>query len=156
MVIIGATISFGRLLLNMSRWAQLGVAACCLALATCHYPAESGTPSPSADTFRVESVAIRIGDATTQVTGAAVTSGFFRETKVQPLLGRVFLGQEYRLGSARVVVLGASFWQRLFGGDPGIIGKTLLVDGQQCTIIGILPERFTVPTGTALWLPQQR
>jgi hypothetical protein len=140
----------------MMRYAQLGVAAWCLALAACNDPAVSGAPSPSADTFRVESFTVRIGDTTTQMAGAAVTNGFFRATKVQPLLGRLFLDQEFRLGSARVVLLGGALWHRHFGGDPVVIGKTLLVNGQQYTIIGILPERFAVPTGATLWLPQQR
>jgi hypothetical protein len=97
---------------------------------------------------------IRVGEAIDKVKGASVTSAFFREAKVLPLLGRLFLDEEYQIASARVVVIAASLWQRQFGGDPALIGKALRVNQQQCTIVGILPKTFQFPTSAELWMPQ--
>jgi putative ABC transport system permease protein len=85
-----------------------------------------------------------------------VTNAFFREAKVLPLLGRLFLDEEYRAASPRVVVIATSLWQRRFGGDPALIGKTLSVNERQYTVVGILPETFQFPTGAELWMPQNR
>ena len=91
-----------------------------------------------------------------KVNGAAVTSAFFREAKVLPLLGREFLKEEYQSASARVVVMAASLWHRRFGGDPALIGKSLHINERQYIVVGILPETFQFPTGAELWIPQNR
>ena len=75
-----------------------------------------------------------------KVNGAAVTSAFFREAKVLPLLGREFLKEEYQSASARVEVMAASLWHRRFGGDPALIGKSLHINERQYIVVGILPE----------------
>jgi hypothetical protein len=90
------------------------------------------------------------------VNGASVASAFFREAKVLPMVGRLFLDKEYQIADAGVVVIAASFWQRRFGGDPAVIGRTLSVNGQQCTLVGILPMTFQFPTNAELWIPQNR
>ena len=133
-------------------------AALCLTLAACNRPTESAVSPPSADSFRAESFEVRVGEAVEKVNGASVTSDFFREAKVLPLVGRrLFLEKEYQAASARVpVVMADSLWQRRFGGDPATIGKTLSVNGQQCVIVGILPKTFQFPTGAELWMPQNR
>jgi predicted permease len=72
-----------------------------------------------------------------------VSGNFFTTLGVQPLLGRFILPSE---GSATalnpVIVLGYSFWQTRFGGDPGIVGKTVLYNGRPITVIGITPKEF--------------
>jgi putative ABC transport system permease protein len=108
------------------------------------------------DSFRAEPFEVRVGEAIEKVNGASVTNAFFRETKVLPMLGRVFLDEEYQAASTPVVVIAASLWQRQFGGDPALIGKTLSVNQRQCTIVGILPKTFQFPTGAELWMPQNR
>jgi hypothetical protein len=85
-----------------------------------------------------------------------VTGAFFRDTKVLPLLGREFLDKEYQTANPRVAIMAASLWQRRFAGDPALIGQTLNINGQQHTIVGILPNTFQFPTGTELWVPQNR
>jgi len=125
-------------------------------LAACNRPAETSAPPPSADSFHLELLDVRIGDAVEKVNGAAVTSAFFREAKVLPLLGREFLDEEYETASARVVVMAASLWQRRFDGDPALIGKTLDINERPYTIVGVLPKAFQFPTGAELWMPQNR
>jgi hypothetical protein len=135
-----------------------GAIVLCLALTGCHSPAESAASasSPSAESFRAEVFEIRIGETAEKVNGASVTSTFFREAKALPMVGRLFLDKEYRAADARVVVIAASFWQRRFGGDPALIGRTLSVNQQQCTVVGILPKTFQVPAGAEVWMPQNR
>jgi putative ABC transport system permease protein len=140
----------------MTRHAWIGAAVLCLTLAACNGPAKPAASIPSADSFRAEPFEVRVGEAIERVNGALVTNAFFREAKVQPLLGRVFLDEEYQVAAVPVVVIAASLWQRQFGGDRAIIGKTLSVNQQRCTIVGILPKTFQFPTGAELWMPQNR
>ncbi len=72
-----------------------------------------------------------------------VTGNYFSSLGVQPALGRLFLPAEGEAGGKDpYVVLGYSFWQKRFGGDPGILGKQALVDGQETTIIGVAQKGF--------------
>jgi hypothetical protein len=62
---------------------------------------------------------------------------------VKPLLGRLFVpGEGDRPGEALNLILGYSFWQKRFAGEPGVIGKYVAVDGKPATIIGIVPNEF--------------
>ncbi|HEY7183779.1 MAG TPA: ABC transporter permease [Blastocatellia bacterium] len=75
-----------------------------------------------------------------KVSGSAVTVGFFRTLGVAPILGRDFLYEEDRGGmDNRVVILGARFWRNKFNGDPKIIGKTLRLNDQIYTVVGVAP-----------------
>ncbi|MBO0724425.1 MAG: ABC transporter permease [Blastocatellia bacterium] len=75
-----------------------------------------------------------------KVAGSVVTAGFFRVLGVSPILGRDFLYEEDRGGlDNRVVILGNRFWKERFGGDPQIIGKTLRLNDQSHTVVGVLP-----------------
>jgi hypothetical protein len=136
--------------------AWVAAVALCCALAGCDHSAKSAASTPSADSSRAEVFEVRIGEATEKVNGASVTSAFFREAKVLPMVGRLFLEKEYQIADARVIVIAASFWQRRFGGDPALVGRTLTVNHQQCTVVGILPKTFQFPTDAELWMPQNR
>ncbi len=71
-----------------------------------------------------------------------VTSGFFSTLHVQPALGRLISPDDDRPGAARVVVLSHGFWQRRFGGDPSMVGRSISLNARPATVIGILPEDF--------------
>src|SRR6266436_6741108 len=96
------------------------------------------------------------GNEATHVQSETVSADLFPLLGVQPLLGRVFLPKEDEPGN-HVVVLGHDFWQRRFGGDRGIIGRPITLDGQQFQIIGVMPPRFTYPLRFSnppeLWIP---
>src|SRR5262249_45654240 len=73
------------------------------------------------------------------VSGAWVTVGWLSTLGVQPILGRGFLPEEADPGRDRVMILSHAYWQHRFGGDPHIVGTSLLVDNVPHTIIGVLP-----------------
>jgi predicted permease len=73
----------------------------------------------------------------------SVTGNYFSALGVKPALGRLFLpGEGEKPGEELLVVLGYSFWQNKFGGDPHVIGKSVRVDGRQATVIGVTPREF--------------
>jgi predicted permease len=72
-----------------------------------------------------------------------VTGNYFSGLGLQPALGRLFLPAEAEAGGKDpYIVLGYDFWQKRFGGDPGVVGKQALLDGQEATIIGVSPKGF--------------
>jgi putative ABC transport system permease protein len=87
--------------------------------------------------------------------GIRVTENFFRTLGVQPLLGRVFNPDEDRPGGANVAMLSYAFWQKRFGGDQGILGQAVTLNGTPFTVIGVMPATLTFPFGqTQVWLPR--
>jgi putative ABC transport system permease protein len=89
------------------------------------------------------------------VLAIAVSSDLFPLLGVQPLLGRGFLPDEDQPGNERAVVLSHAFWRDDLGGTPDAIGKTLILDGQSYTIIGVMPPHFMFPVASerAFWVP---
>ena len=71
-----------------------------------------------------------------------VSANFFSVLGVNPILGRTFQAGEDRPGGNRVTVLTYGFWQRRFGGDPGVIGRGLTINGEGYEVIGVLPASF--------------
>ncbi len=90
-----------------------------------------------------------------RIEGARVTASFFSVLGVAPLLGRTFLPDEDRPQAERTVILSYGLWQRRFGADPSIVGRSLILDGSDYTVLGILPGSFQfAPMGKAqLWVP---
>ncbi len=70
------------------------------------------------------------------------TSQFFKVFGVSPLMGRTFEEGEDHAGREKVVVLSHGFWQRRFGGDTGIVGRKILLDGEPYDVIGVMPVGF--------------
>lgn len=101
---------------------------------------------------------LSLGDRSRIALGQVVTSNHFAMLGVQPLLGRLLVPSDDDPASPRVVVLSHRMWQREFGGDPAIAGKTLTLRGLPYAIAGVAPATFTgvVPLLTPeLWLPVQ-
>jgi putative ABC transport system permease protein len=88
-----------------------------------------------------------------RVDGRIVTGNFFDVLGAQAALGRTFGEAEDKVGAPRVVVVSHGLWQRLFGGDPGLVGRTLELDGTPMTVIGVMPREFRYPSGADLWTP---
>ena len=83
-----------------------------------------------------------------------VTANLFDVLGVAPALGRTFRAGEDQPGSEREVVLGDSLWRRRFGGDPTLVGRSIRLDDQNYTVIGIMPPNFYFPRPTReLWVP---
>lgn len=87
--------------------------------------------------------------------GTAASAELFTLFGVRPALGRTFLADEDRPGSAaRPLVLSYGLWQRRFGGDAGVLGRSLQLDGQAYTVVGVMPAGFSVPRAdTEFWVP---
>ena len=77
--------------------------------------------------------------------GTRVSANFLQILGVDPLLGRGFRADEDLAGATPVVMISARLWQRRFGSDPRILGKTATLGGTPYTIIGVLPPRFLFP-----------
>ncbi len=92
------------------------------------------------------------GTAPERTFGAAVTEDFFDVLGVRPVLGRTFIPEDHRAGSAlSVVVLGYGIWQRAYGGDPKIIGRKISVLGFPATVVGVMPPGFSFPARSEMW-----
>lgn len=85
--------------------------------------------------------------------GAAVSHDTFAMLGVEPSLGRTFRPEEDRPGAERVVILSHQLWQRRFGADPSIIGKSLTLSGESYTVIGVTPRGLSFPilNNTEIW-----
>ena len=93
--------------------------------------------------YHHEWATITEGERPQRVYAAEVTANYFDVLGIQPVLGRFFRpAEEARLGGVPYVVLGYSLWKTRFGGDPAIIGKSIEVQHQLFTIIGVAPEGF--------------
>ena len=77
-----------------------------------------------------------------RVPATQVGDGFFKIMKGKPLLGRVFIPEEQEEGKDKVIVLSYGLWQRRFGGDPGVIGKTVSLSGLPYSIVGVMDADF--------------
>jgi predicted permease len=96
-------------------------------------------------------------DEPERITIAAVSPDFFAALRMRPQLGRTFAPDEDIVMPATVVVMSHGLWQRRFGADPGIIGKTIRFNGLPRTVAGVMPRNFDYPTArTDLWLPLPR
>src|SRR3989449_1349583 len=82
------------------------------------------------------------GDNPEEVTVQNVTAGFFPILGVPPLLGRPFSDSENTDPQSSVVILSADFWQRRFGGDPNVIGRTIQLNARPQTVVGVMPPDF--------------
>jgi putative ABC transport system permease protein len=96
------------------------------------------------------------GDQPERLHGLEVSAGFLETLRVRPRLGRGFLREDETASPSRVVVLGDAVWQRDFGGDPGIVGRTVSLDGAPIEVVGVLPPRFGFDGSLDLLLPLRR
>ncbi len=91
------------------------------------------------------------------VRATAVSAGFFEIVRVRPALGRVFRKEEHTPGSKYVVVLSDRFWRSEFGGNPNVIGRTMKVNDEAYTIVGVMPASASVgswsATASDVWFP---
>ena len=93
---------------------------------------------------------------TESVAGPRASANFFQVLGVEPVLGRTFQAGEDQQGGPRVTVLTYGLWQRKFGGNPGVIGQQLTINGEGYTVIGVLPASFQFALrNNDLWLPYQ-
>jgi putative ABC transport system permease protein len=85
-----------------------------------------------------------------RITAVPISANLFQVLGVNPIHGRTFTTEEETPGRDQVVILGHRLWQRRFGADPQIIGRTILLDGTSHTIVGIMPPGFVFPGMTGI------
>jgi putative ABC transport system permease protein len=95
------------------------------------------------------------GDRPELVDTAVASQNYFRLFGADPVFGRTFSSAEDRPGGARVVVLSYGLWQRRFGGNPAILGHSILLGGVSHTLIGILTPGFRPEPPAEAWIPLQ-
>src|SRR5207237_1574715 len=88
-----------------------------------------------------------------QARGVLITANTFGLLGQQPLIGRDFAPGEDRKGAESVVILGYTLWKTRYNGDPGVLGRSLRIDGRAATIVGVMPEGMQFPSSGELWVP---
>ena len=91
-----------------------------------------------------------------QVSGLRVSAGFFPVLGVKPFLGRTFLPEEETLGRDHEVVLSYGLWRRRYGGDVALVGRTIKIDGEDFTVVAVMPREFRWQFWSGprqLWVP---
>jgi putative ABC transport system permease protein len=92
-------------------------------------------------------------DEPERVSGYIVSANLFPMLGIQPILGRQFTTEDDRVGAAGVVILSYGLWQRRYAGDPSVIGRSIMLNGAQATVIGVMPLKFAFPEIAAAWIP---
>ena len=100
----------------------------------------------------VFAVSAREGQAEV-LSGALVSAGLLRMLETQPVLGRVFVEEEFRPGSGEAVIISYSYWRSRFAARNDIHGRPLTVNGRSHVIVGVMPEGFLFPWDSEIWVP---
>ncbi len=95
------------------------------------------------------------GDRPERVKGTMVTPSFFALFGINPILGRGLEESDARAGNDHVVVLGYGMWQRYFGGDRGIVGRSVRLNGEPYSVVGVMPQNFSPDDYGELWVTSQ-
>jgi predicted permease len=88
-----------------------------------------------------------------QFFGPFTSTNLFTVIGQRPLLGRDFTADDDRAGAPPVVILGYGMWQARYGGDPGIIGRTIRINGLHPTVVGVMGPDMKFPPNSDLWMP---
>jgi hypothetical protein len=93
------------------------------------------------------------GGEPVRVEGGGVSASFFDVLGARPVLGRGFRPDEEKEGSEHVAVISQGLWKSRFGGDPRVIGRTVLLDGDRYTVVGVAPAGVRLPERSQVWVP---
>jgi len=106
-----------------------------------------------AATFSLEDATLAEGRDALRVKVAETSGNFFQLLGTQAVVGRTFAPGEDAPGRNRVAIISHSLWQQSFGGNYGVTGALLRIDGVPFTVIGVAPPRFDYPGKTDVWVP---
>jgi len=93
------------------------------------------------------------GDVPEQVRGARMTANALRVLERAPVLGHDLGAADEAPGAGHAVLLGYGLWQRRFGGDSGVVGRTVWINGEGYHVAGVMPPDFAFPVGVEVWAP---
>ena len=89
-----------------------------------------------------------------RIEGSAVSFDLFPTLRVQPLMGRLFTEADDRAGAPGTILLSYRLWQTQLGGDPGVVGRQVLLDSESYTVLGVMPQEFRFPSSDSqYWTP---
>ena len=104
--------------------------------------------------FRGTVVNLTGGDQPERLIGSLASSDVFKALGMQAAIGRTFTADEDRPGAPRVAIVSEGFWRSHFASDPAAVGKTIVLDGETHTIVGVMPAGMRFPSRlTDVWLP---
>lgn len=103
--------------------------------------------------YRWWSVNLTGADEPERVQGFQVSTDFFEALEVHPLAGRTFATDEAQAGRDRVAVINERLWTRRVAEDPGLVGRSILLNGQAYTVIGIISADYEWPMTADVWTP---
>jgi putative ABC transport system permease protein len=106
--------------------------------------------------FRNRGFTLRADGESEHIASVEASPALFRVLGVSPVLGRVFTDQEEQPGHEKLAILSDGAWQRRFGGQPEVVGKTIELDGQSFEVVGVMPKTFQFPAGdrdVEVWSP---
>src|SRR5262249_54549767 len=110
--------------------------------------------------YRSARLRLTHGQYPEMLTAVRVSPSLFSVLRVDPTLGRPFLAEEGRPGQTDVAILSYSLWQRQFGSDPTLVGRSIPLDGRNHVVVGVMPPRFDFPANLQpsarppdVWIP---
>lgn len=105
-------------------------------------------------TYRYEVFNMTSGETPERIEGFKISGNFFDMLRVKPSAGRLFTERDDAPGAPPVVLVSESLWQRRFGGKPDLVGRSLMLNGQSHTVVGIVPDSLRFPDSVGkLWTP---
>jgi predicted permease len=117
---------------------------------------EWGDQLESLGAFTTGEVSVATATQPLRVRRVSATLDFFTTLGVQPVHGRLFSAEEDGPGGDAVALLSSELWQRAFGGDQGLLGESIDLNGTQTRVVGIMPPGFDIQdNGTEVWQPMQ-
>lgn len=106
--------------------------------------------------IKITTTNLALSDHAERIDLAQTNADFFDIFGITPQYGRLFIAQDEQPGHEPVVVVSNGLWQRRFGSDPSLVGRSITLDGRNYNVIGIAPPGFQYPDKTELWLPPLR
>ncbi|MGI9071374.1 MAG: ABC transporter permease [Bryobacteraceae bacterium] len=95
------------------------------------------------------------GDKPEQVKGVHVSADYFKVFGTSPVLGRTFTASEDSPNGPKAAIISETLWKSHFGGEPRILGKTIILNGDPYPVVGVLPNRFLASPPAEVWIPLQ-
>jgi putative ABC transport system permease protein len=106
--------------------------------------------------IKITTTNLALSDHAERIDLAQTNADFFDIFGITPQYGRLLIPQDEQAGHEPVVVVSNALWQRRFGSDPSLVGKSITLDGRNYNVVGIAPPGFQYPDKTELWLPPLR
>jgi len=103
--------------------------------------------------YRWWNVNLTGNDTPERIQGFLITANYTDVTGIKPMIGRAFTAEENQPGKGDVAIIANSLWQRRFGADPNVVGKTITVNGVPLTIVGVMPNSLSYPVPGEIYAP---